>query len=168
MSDPAPPSSPPRVDGVRFARAVADDRDVLLVMMREFYAFEGLAWDGAEASRALDTLLADERLGAVWLVRRAGEAAGYFVLSFGFSLEFRGRFALLDELFLREGHRGGGVGRLAVEQAVRACREEGIHALRLEVEHHNTAAQTFYGRLGFEAHARHLMTRWIAAGEEHR
>lgn len=148
---------------MQFTRATVAHRDTLLMMMREFYAFEHLPWDEAEARRALDTLLEDGRLGEVWLAVREGETAGYFVLSFGFSLEFRGRFALLDELFLREGHRGGGLGRRAMEQAVRACRAQGIRALRLEVEHRNTAAQAFYRRLGFHAHERHLMTQWIDA-----
>lgn len=146
---------------MQFTRATSAHRSTLLLLMREFYAFEHLVWNEAEASRALDTLLEDGRLGEVWLAVRGGEAAGYLVLSFGFSLEFRGRFALLDELFLREGHRGGGLGRRAMEQAVRACRAQGICALRLEVEHRNTAAQAFYRRLGFHAHERHLMTRWI-------
>ena len=146
---------------MQFTRATAARRATLLLLMREFYAFEHLVWNEPEAGRALDTLLEDGRLGEVWLAVRGGEAAGYFVLSFGFSLEFRGRFALLDELFLREGHRGGGLGRRAMEQAVRACRAQGICALRLEVEHRNTAAQAFYRRLGFHAHERDLMTRWI-------
>lgn len=158
-----PSSSVPASEAMQFTRANAAHRSTLLLLMREFYAFEHLAWDEAEARGALDTLLGDTSLGEVWLAVRGGEAAGYFVLSFGFSLEFRGRFALLDELFLREGHRGGGLGRRAMEQAVRACRAQGIHALRLEVEHRNGAAQAFYRRLGFHAHERHLMTRWIDA-----
>lgn len=157
-----PPSAPvSHSDAMQFTRATPLHRDALLRLMREFYAFEHLVWNEAEAGRALDTLLGDGRLGEVWLAVRGGEAAGYFVLSFGFSLEFRGRFALLDELFLREGHRGGGLGRRAMEQAVRACRAQNICALRLEVEHRNTAAQAFYRRLGFHAHERDLMTRWI-------
>ena len=131
-------------------------------MMREFYDFEHLAWDEPKSRRALGELLADGRLGRVWVIARDGGDVGYMVVAFGFSLEFGGRDAFLDELYVREGQRGGGIGRRAIETALEACREDGIHALHLEVERKNEAAQGFYRRLGFREHDRFLMTRWIA------
>ncbi|HEU0055537.1 MAG TPA: GNAT family N-acetyltransferase [Longimicrobium sp.] len=146
-----------------FELATAADTETLVPMIREFYAYEGLAFDETRVRDALGQLLGDARLGRVWIVRAGGEAAGYVVLTFGFSLEFAGRDAFLDELFLREAHRGGGLGRRAIETAAEACRALGIRALHLEVERHNSAAQEFYRRMGFTDHDRYLLTRWLDA-----
>ena len=147
---------------VTFDLAGPDDEEGLLEMIRDFYAHEGLSYDDVRARRALARLLADDALGRVWIVRSGGETAGYFVVTFGYSLEFGGRDAFLDELYLRDAFRGSGLGRKAIERATEACRELGIEALHLEVERHNTSAQGFYRRLGFHDHDRYLMTRWVA------
>lgn len=148
--------------GASFAPAAPDDEDLVVAMMRELYVHDGLYFDEARARAALARLLADASLGRVWVARADGEPAGYLVLTLGYSLEFAGRDAFVDELYLREPFRGGGLGRRAIETAVAACRELGVEALHLEVERANTGAQGFYRRLGFHDHDRYLMTRWIA------
>ncbi len=80
----------------------------------------------------------------------------------GFSLEFAGRFMLIDELYVREAHRCRGIGARALEAAAEACRELDVSALRLEVDVRNTRAMAFYRRLGFALQERHMMSRWIA------
>jgi ribosomal protein S18 acetylase RimI-like enzyme len=144
--------------------ATPGNADELVPLIREFYAYEHLRYEETRVRVALGQLLTDERLGRVWVVRRAGEAVGYVVLTFGFSLEFGGRDAFLDELFVREEHRGGGIGRRAIETAAAACRQAGVRALHLEVERKNEAAQGFYRRLGFTDHDRYLLTRWMDDG----
>jgi diamine N-acetyltransferase len=146
---------------VRFHLAGPADTEALVEMMREFYAHERLAWDEARVHRALGELLGDSRNGRAWIVRKDGADAGYFFVTLGFSLEFGGRDAFLDELYLREAHRGGGLGQRAIEHMARACAEMGVRALHLEVDHDNEGAQRFYRRLGFYAHDRFLMTRWM-------
>ncbi|HEX2091841.1 MAG TPA: GNAT family N-acetyltransferase [Longimicrobiaceae bacterium] len=149
-------------DGVVFERADATRTELLVEMMREFYAFEHLPWDEEAARRGLGMILEDGSLGEVWLIRRGGAMAGYFVLAFGFSLEFRGRDAFLDEIYIREEHRGGGLGRGAIRKAEEVCRARGVRALHLEVERKNTGAQAFYRTLGFEDHDRYLLTKWVS------
>lgn len=149
-----------------FERARPEHAGLLVEMMREFYAFEHLAWDEDHARQGLGEILGDGSLGEVWVIRRGGVPAGYFVLTVGFSLEFRGRYLLLDELYVREEHRGSGVGRLAMGQAEEACRARGIGALRLEVERRNTGARAFYRTVGFRGHDRDLLTRWVPPAAE--
>ena len=141
--------------------ALPDDEDGILALMREFYLHERLVLDEPAARRALAALLAAPSLGRVWFVEGGGAPAGYMVVTLGFSLEFAGKFALLDELYVREGFRGGGVGARAVEEAAAACAAWGVRALRLEVAWQNDGAQRLYRRLGFDAHDRHIMTRWL-------
>jgi len=146
----------------RWERAGPADGDLLLEMVREFYAHERLRFRPGRTDAALAALLADERFGRAWIARSGGAAAGYLVMTLGYSLEFGGRDAFVDELWIRDSFRGAGLGRLAIATAEEACRELGVHALHLEVDHVNTGAQRLYRSLGFEAHDRYLWTRWVS------
>lgn len=145
-----------------FTAARADDADLLVELMRAFYEFDHIPFDESDGRAALLQLISDERLGCVYLIRSGEEAVGYLVLTFGFSLEFKGRDAFVDELFLREEFRGRGIGRRALAFAEEQCRGAGVRALHLEVERANTNAQGLYRRAGFKDHDRYLMTKWIA------
>jgi len=145
-----------------FTLAAASDTDELLELMREFYAVEHLAFDERAARGALRQILHDGRFGVIHLIRvNAAQTAGYLVVTFGFSLEFHGRDAFVDELYLRENFRGHGIGKASIEFAAEVCRAEGIAALHLEVERENTRAQGLYRRAGFRDHDRYLLTRWL-------
>ncbi|MDT7542235.1 MAG: hypothetical protein QOE33_2139 [Acidobacteriota bacterium] len=144
-----------------FTLATPSDADLLVPLLREFYAYDHIAFDEPEARRALDQLLSDARLGRVYLIHLGDELAGYLVLTFGFSLEFKGRDAFVDELFLREEFRGRGIGTRALTVAEETCRAGNVRALHLEVERANTGAQGVYRRAGFKDHDRYLLTKWI-------
>jgi ribosomal protein S18 acetylase RimI-like enzyme len=146
---------------VKLRSGTEADIVALLPLMREFYAFEKIEFDAGRSERLLRELLADERKGRITILEDAGEIAGYLVMGFGFSLEFHGRNALIDELFVRPEMRERGLGRRAIEHALEMCREEGIRCVQLEADHFNVSAHEFYKRLGFRDHARHLMTRWL-------
>lgn len=137
------------------------DLDELLLLMREFYAGERLPWDEDALRRALGELWRQPLHGAVWLARAAGEAIGYGVLGCGFSLEHRGRDAFVDELYVRPEWRSRGVGGRILDAMEAACRQQGISALHLEVDHDNAAGKRLYRRRGFDDHGRHLMTRGL-------
>lgn len=154
---------------IELRRAGADDRGLLLVLLRGLYECEHIPFDEARSARAVGGLLADPALGGIWIIERAGatgerggDPIGYAVLTLGYSLEFGGRFALLDELFIREEHRGAGAGRQVLARIEEICRGLGLQAVRLEVERTNRAARELYRKVGFEAHDRDLMTLWIA------
>jgi ribosomal protein S18 acetylase RimI-like enzyme len=105
--------------------------------------------------------MANRGLGGVWLIAMGGETAGYLCVTVCYSLEFAGRFALLDELYLKEAWRGKGIGRQAIVFAEEWSRARGLAAIRLEVAHANLRALELYRRQGFKAHERHLMTKWL-------
>ena len=142
-----------------FRAATTDDLSGVLALLRDFYAEDGAAYD-AEAEVALLALLGDPRLGRVVLVvDEAGLAVGYLVVAFGYSLEFRGRDAFVDELYVAPSHRGRGLGRAALHEAERSCREAGIRALHLEVRPDNEKARGLYSSLGYADREYYLMSK---------
>lgn len=147
---------------IYFRPARTDNLDTLLDMMRQFYAIDQYAFDETLAREALKTLIDTPSLGRLWLIE-SPETAGYLAVTFGYSLEFHGRDASIDELFLTAPYRRQGIGTRALQFAIEQCRRLGIHALHLEVEHTNTAARALYQHIGFEPHQhRYLMTKQIS------
>jgi ribosomal protein S18 acetylase RimI-like enzyme len=146
--------------------AVPGDLEVVLDLIRGLYATDHIELVEERARRSLAGLLADPSLGEVWLIESRSQVIGYAVLTLGYSLEFGGRFWVLDEFFLRDEHRGQGAGRQALREIEAAARARGLHAVRLEVGRTNLRAQALYERAGFEAHDRDLMTMWIDEIEE--
>src|SRR5215467_181557 len=117
----------------QFRAAGEADADVLLPFMQSYYEFDGLAFDRERARAALIGLLRDPRYGRAWLVLDGQDPIGYVVLCFGYSLEWLGRDAFVDELYLREEYRGRGWGRKAMEFVEEAGRAEGIRTFHLAV-----------------------------------
>lgn len=134
---------------------------MVLPLMREFYAQQHMAFDDVVATTALQKLIADPALGQLYLIFRGPELAGYFAVTFCFSFEFHGRFALLDELYIRAPFQRQKLGRAAVEFVQRICRDAKIKAIRLEVWTGNTGAQSLYKAEGFNTEERFLMTKWL-------
>lgn len=139
--------------------AAPADIVLLRTMEDEYYEFDRLTIDPGLASKALAALLSDETLGRVWLLFDGAAPAGYLILCFGYSIEFGGRNAFIDELYLREPYRGRGWGRFAMEFAISAAAETGVGALHLEVTRENSRALALYESLGFVDHDRFLMTK---------
>jgi ribosomal protein S18 acetylase RimI-like enzyme len=144
-----------------FRVARPPDADLLVELMRDFNAHERIAFDELAVRAVLAQLFANDEYGLACLIMLNDEVAGYVVIAFGFSLEFRGRDAFVDELFVKEGFRGRGLGGAALRFAEGVCRGRGVRALHLEVEHRNAGAQAVYRRAGFVDHDRHLLTKWL-------
>jgi ribosomal protein S18 acetylase RimI-like enzyme len=142
-----------------FRPATTADETALIELMREFYQEGRMPFDEPAARAALRGVLADPALGRAMLIELEGALAGYLVVCFGWSLEFHGRDAFVDELYLRERFRGRGIGARALEVAAEVCRTSGVRALHLEVEKSNKRAQSVYRRTGFADRSHYLMTR---------
>jgi ribosomal protein S18 acetylase RimI-like enzyme len=130
--------------------------------MAENYAEAGYPFDPVAARDCFAAIVRDPALGRAWLVGVGGEVAGYAVLTLGYSLEYRGFDAFVDDLYVVPAQRGRGLGRAALEAVEAAARELGVRALHLEVERENASAQTLYRRRGFRDNDRRLMTKRLA------
>lgn len=152
-------------DVPQFRAAEASDAELLLDFMQAYYAFDGHGYDRAKARVALIELLQNPSLGRAWLILDGESPAGYAVLCFGYSLEWLGRDAFVDEFFLREDYRGRGWGKTTMVFLEDAARELGVKALHLEVMDGNHAALRLYEAIGFHKHESAFLSKWIARND---
>jgi ribosomal protein S18 acetylase RimI-like enzyme len=146
---------------VEIRLATISDAPVVLTLMRALYEHEDIPFDIERARSALERMLRTSALGEAFVMREQDSVAGYFVLTFGYSLEFGGRTAVLDELFVQEQFRRRGFGRAALDFCNDLCRKHGMQALHLLVERKNERAQAVYRSAGFTSHDRDVMTKWL-------
>ena len=149
----------------RFRPAERADVDAIVAMMRGYYAQDGYTFVEAEARDAALMLINDPGVGRLWVAQDGEKIVGYVAIALGFSFEYRGREAFVDELQIAESHRGRGLGREALEVAEAWCREAGVNALHLEVERHRERALELYRGRGFQDYDRYLMTKWLSASK---
>ncbi|WP_280454482.1 GNAT family N-acetyltransferase [Nocardia brasiliensis] len=142
-------------------QATAESVRLLVELSQEFYVAEGYPFDQRTVRSALHQLVDDGTHGQVWLIRAEGLVVGYATVTYGFSVEFGGRFALLDEFYIRPTARNGGLGKSSLHFLLDEYSRRGFGAMRLEVEHRNSRAAGLYSRLGFHRHERSLMTTWL-------
>jgi diamine N-acetyltransferase len=114
-----------------------------------------------EVRAALKKFLAHPEFGHSWLISSSGRIAGYIILTMGYSFEFRGRNAFVDELYIEAKFRRRGLGRRALEFVEARARELGVNALHLEVDRGNDPAAELYRQAGYASHGRRLMTKWL-------
>jgi GNAT superfamily N-acetyltransferase len=149
---------------IHYCKAELADLATLQEMVQEFHAIENLPFDQAVDRAVLTQFLSDATLGQAWMIQQADQVIGYIVLTLGYSLEFRGRDAFLDEFYIRAPYRGQGIGTQTLAFVEQACRSLGVRALHLEVDFQNPDAQRLYDRVGYERHSRFLMTKHLEAG----
>jgi ribosomal protein S18 acetylase RimI-like enzyme len=139
---------------ITIRRATLNDLSLLMGFVKAYYAHDRIPFNETASRAALTDLLAHEQLGQGWLVCADHQPIGYAVLAFGYSLEFHGRDAFLDELYLEAGYRGQGIGTQVMHHLESAASSLDIRAIHLEVERDNKGAQRFYESLGFQARSR--------------
>jgi GNAT superfamily N-acetyltransferase len=138
--------------------ATAGDLETLVWLMRDFYREDGDPFAETDSRAAFGALLADPSLGGIWIAQDEPTAVGYVALTLGFSMEFGGRDAFIDDLYVVPSHRGQGIGHALIAACEGACKDLGIRALHLAVRPANPAA-FLYRRLGFREQHHHLMTK---------
>jgi ribosomal protein S18 acetylase RimI-like enzyme len=142
--------------------AAPDDEGTLVELMSEFYAEAGFELNRPHATKAFAALLAEERLGQVWLIEADAEPVGYLVLTFGYSMEYGGHAGTLEDLFVRAPFRDRRLGTEAIQELRVFCLARGLRVVSVEVGRENVAAQQVYRRAGFLATDRQLLTMELA------
>jgi len=152
---------------VSYRAAATSDIDCLLQLMLGLQQDDPWSVPFREevVRESLRELLINPSVGRVFLICDADSCVGYVVVSFDFSLEYGGRNAWIDELFIRPELRGKGIGSKALDFAVQVARECDAKVLHLEVNRGNPAIN-LYRRHGFEDHNRSLLSKWLTRKNE--
>lgn len=127
----------------------------LVSLCTEHAAFE-------RASFADDGL--DERLGSAlfspsarlhaWVAEADAAIVGYVTAVVEFSTWHARDFVHMDCLFLRETHRGLGLGSALLDVVTGFAREQGIHEVQWQTPDWNIDATRFYRRLGAQGRSK--------------
>lgn len=128
-------------------------------MLAAFNRLEQIEWDETVGAPALRRLIGDAALGVVGMVEVDARVAGYFIVTWGFDLEWGGRDAFLTDLYLEPGHRGAGLGARALAAVEDVARAGGAAALHLMVRPENEPAVRLYTRGGFRSPPRTLLSK---------
>jgi diamine N-acetyltransferase len=146
-------------------KALPGDVGLLVELMAEFYAESTHPFDRRGATEAFAALLSDPRLGHAWLIQADGLDVGYLVLTLGYSMEYGGLSAFVDDLFIRPAFRHAGLGTAALAEARAFCEALGVRAVHLEVARDNPVALALYRHAGFDDTNLQLLTLRLRARE---
>jgi ribosomal protein S18 acetylase RimI-like enzyme len=143
--------------------ATLQDEAELLRMMRLLDEQESalIKFDATALSAAFRQFLTLPEFGGVWLLSEGSKTVGYVVLTVGFSFEFHGHDAFIDELYVDVAYRRRGYGRRALASTEEGAGEMGVNAIHLEVHRGNDPAFELYRGTGYQDHGRFLMTKWL-------
>ena len=144
-----------------FIPASIDDSAVLLEMMENFYAIDQYPFDRELTAHNIESLLNHPEWGRIWLVTVENQIIGYVVLAFGFSFEYKGKDACIDELYLKSEHRGRGIGAKVISFVIEEAKNLGVKTLHLEAEKHNHAANHLYRKHDFKDNDRFLLNKTL-------
>lgn len=146
---------------IELRRCTTADLAPLQQLVAAYHAEDRVSHDAAALPTILAPLL-DGTAGYVWFIEANGTAVGYVALCYGYSIEFGGRDAFVDEIYVAPTHRGRGIGATALHLLDARARALGVRAIHLEVDHANPAAR-LYERVGFRARDRYrLMSKPLA------
>ena len=137
--------------------ASIEELPLLLPLVTAYHEFESIHQTDQYRQKALSDLLSDNSLGGIWLIAQDTHTAGYIALTFGYSIEFGGRDAFIDEFYICPELRGQGLGKKALDLIQAVSKSLGIRALHLEVAHANKRAQRLYTHANFQARSNYIL-----------
>lgn len=132
--------------------------DSLLNLIENFYTHFNYPFDALRHRKLLEYFLENNHLGSIWLIYIEEEEIGYIALTYGFSFEFGGRNALIDEFFISEAYRNTGLGKLVLQEIQQKMESLDLCMLHLQTEIYNIRAKNLYESLGFQDFQRASLT----------
>lgn len=139
--------------------ASKEDCPVLLKMMEAFYAIDAYPFDLTLSANNLEQFLNEPNWGRIWLIKYKKSTIGYVALTYGFSFEFGGRYALIDEFYIQDSFRNKGFGKKTLSYIIEQSEQLGLASLQLEVERTNSIGKSLYEKLGFSETGRFLLVK---------
>ncbi len=125
------------------------DRGAVLEMMRAFYASPAVLSNGSQEifETDVDNCIGDSPYLEGYVFESEGELLGYAMIAKSFSTEFGKPCIWIEDLYLKEGYRGKGIGSAFFKHIEEKYPD---HVYRLEVEPENEGAVHTYRKNGFD------------------
>ncbi|MCC8131649.1 MAG: GNAT family N-acetyltransferase [Oscillospiraceae bacterium] len=136
-------------DGVSFVRAAESDRDVFIEMSKEFYSSPAVLSDINPEfhGNVFDEAMRSDCYVVIYVFKSGEDVIGYGLLNKMFAHEAGGLTVWIEELYVRDGYRGSGIGSEFLRFVEK---EHPAMRYRLETEPENEAAARLYERLGYQ------------------
>ena len=134
---------------MRVWRAGPDEAPVVAALLGGFR--DHLGYDGPDDASLLSSV---ERIiardDAEYLLAGDGGAVGVAQVRYRWSVWWATEDCWLEDLYVRDEARGGGVGRMLAEEVLRRAADRGCARVELDVNSENRPALALYRSLGFE------------------
>jgi GNAT superfamily N-acetyltransferase len=154
--------------GVVIRAAEDKDRDALIELFHGLNVYEEPFVGNRRTDRqgAIDSLVfAEKKVANTGGVKLVAEIDGVVVGHLFLTWEKHGAcvrddvkaYGYVSELFVREAHRGHGIGRALLLEAERLTKERGFSHMLLGVLNGNAVAERAYARFGFKTYATDLI-----------
>jgi len=132
-------------------RAISvSELDTLLAMVSAYHDSAGIVVDDFRRRSSLLQILSDPSLGKIWFIASQDCVVGYVAVCLGFSLEFAGRDAFVDEIYVLPEYRNKGIAKETLRLIKEEAKKLNIRALHLEVDRNNKQAQNLYRKSQFK------------------
>ena len=124
------------------------DKPAVTDMMRKFYASPAVLSNGSEEifSADIENCIQDNPYLEGYIMEDSKDIQGYAMIAKSFSTEFGKPCIWIEDLYIKDGYRGLGIGTMFLEFI--AKQYEGC-IFRLEVEEENESALRLYEKCGF-------------------
>ena len=126
----------------------AGDKVAVLAMMRDFYASAAVFTNGSDEifSNDIENCINDNPCLEGYIIENTAEIQGYAMIAGSFSTEFGKPCIWLEDLYVKDGCRGLGLGRMFMDfitEKYAGC------IFRLDAEAENEPAIRLYKKCGF-------------------
>lgn len=128
-----------------------EDREQYLAMVDAFYRTDGVIRPipRAHSEACFNELMRSKQYTYAYICEAGGETVGYALLARTFSQEAGGIVLWVEELFIKEAHRGKGLGKAFFEHLLDTLPDD-VRRVRLEIERDNARAIAVYKHFGFD------------------
>ena len=127
----------------------ATDQDAVLEMMQKFYSSPAVLTDGSEEifQNDISECIGNSPSLEGYVFEDSGEIQGYSMIAKSFSTEFGKPCIWIEDLYIKEQYRSGGIGRSFFDFLFK--KYPGA-LFRLEAEEENEKAIRLYRKVGFD------------------
>ncbi len=137
--------------GLALGSATKKDLPRLVELLGVLFAQEAdFVPDAGKQQRALEAILADPKVGRLYVAREGGRVVGMASTLYTVSTAEGGKAAWLEDMVVDPACRGRGIGAALLAHAVVGAREAGCMRITLLSDEDNAQAHAVYAAEGFQ------------------